>query len=77
MGFKSQERVIRPKRRIFNRSEVRYKARAGESDGAAAFANVMNGNTASGGSIQEAERAPDQRLASFRRDRRLAVVEAH
>lgn len=70
--FKDQA-VIRLERRILNRSGVGDKAVP-----STIWGQASSGTTpASGGSIQQAERAPDQRLASFRGHGRHPVADGH
>jgi hypothetical protein len=62
IGFKDQDGLIRLKQRILNRS------RGGDKAVPSAIWEVddlTRTTTASGGGIQQAERAPDQCLASF------------
>jgi hypothetical protein len=60
IGFKDQDGLIRLKQRILNRYRGGHKA-----IGNLGVDNLTRTTTASGGRIQQAERAPDQRLASF------------
>ena len=58
IGFKDQDGLIRLKQRILNRSKGGDKAVPSAIWG-------WTTTTASGGRIQQAERAPDECLASF------------
>ena len=62
IGFKDQDGLIRLKRCILNRTEVGDKTAPSAICGSDAFTKTT---PASGGRIQQAERAPDQCLASL------------